>query len=74
MTVNQLAREFKVRPAVIYNIIYSLEITQDIAFSRQGRNYALTTNEVEIITRELRKRGYKKKLKARGQLSHPQRS
>jgi len=58
MTVNQLARHFKVRPAVIYDVIYTLETRDGIKFNKIGRFYTLKDEEIEIITQELKKRGY----------------
>lgn len=58
MTVMQLAKKFKVDRAVVYDVIYNLEIRYGIDFSRTGRTYLLEGNRLELVLKELKKRGY----------------
>ncbi len=58
MTVKQLAKKFKVDRAVIYDVIYNLEIKDGVGFKRSGRTYLLEGNRLELVLKELKKRGY----------------
>ncbi|MDD4041817.1 MAG: hypothetical protein PHP84_12495 [Mesotoga sp.] len=58
MTVSELARKYRVRLTVLYRLIYDLEFTTGNFFTRIGRKITFTPNEVEIVEKELQKRGY----------------
>ena len=58
MTVKQLARKFRVDRAVVYDVIYNFEIKDGVGFKRNGRTYILEGDRLEMVSRELRKRGY----------------
>ena len=59
MTVSDLARKYRVRLTVLYRIIYDLEFTSGNFFTRKGRKITFTPGEVEVVEKELHKRGYR---------------
>ena len=58
MTVKQLAKKFKVDRAVVYDVIYNLEIKDGVGFKRSGRTYLLEGDRLELVLKALKKRGY----------------
>ena len=54
-----LARKYGVNEILIYTIMRYLQTTHGVTFTKRGRRYALTTEEIELIEEELKRRGYK---------------
>lgn len=59
MRIVELAKEHRVRPQVIYNIIRDFEALGRIEINRTNRRLVLDGETVDIIKRELEERGYK---------------
>ena len=59
MTVQKIARRYRCGVNVVYSVIYTLSYKHGYEFSKRGRKYELTDREVELIRKELERRGYK---------------
>jgi hypothetical protein len=58
MRIIELAKEHRVRPQVIYNIIRDFEALGRIEINRTNRRLVLDGETVDIIRKELEERGY----------------
>lgn len=61
MRIIEIAKEHRVRPQVIYNIIRDFEALGKIDIDRTNRRLVLDGETVDMIRRELEERGYWKK-------------
>jgi len=59
MTVNEIAKQHRVKPQIIYTTIKQFEILGKIKVKRQGRKIILDKKNAEIIKKDLERRGYK---------------
>jgi len=58
MTVQELAKNFKVNRFVVYRIIYKLEDLGNYSFVRKRGKVELGKEDVEVIKKELENLGY----------------
>ncbi|WP_240739654.1 hypothetical protein [Marinitoga lauensis] len=58
MTINELAKTFKVNRFVIYRIIYKLEDLGEHYFMKKGKNYSFSKKDIDLLKLELEKLGY----------------
>jgi hypothetical protein len=57
----EIAKRYGVGELYIYTVMRHLETTRGVRFTRKGRRYALTSEEVELIEKELQRRGHSPK-------------
>lgn len=53
-----IAKRYRVNEVLVYMVIRYLEAKKGPSFTKRGHRYALTQEEVEVIERELHRRGY----------------
>lgn len=61
--VFQIAKKYRIRPAVIYTLIKQLEATRGVEFTKRGARFVITPEERALVESELEKpkRGKKQK-------------
>ena len=60
MSIRELARDYRIRPNHVYQVLYELESRRQIAPKRSGKYLQLTASELEAIEKELQRRGHLK--------------
>ena len=56
----QLARQFRVRVNVVYDVIYTLQTKKGLTFRKNGNRYNFTPDELDMVEAYLTKRGHQK--------------
>ena len=59
-TAMQLARQFRVRVNVVYDVIYTLQTKNGLTFRKTGNRYNFTPDELDMITTALKDRGHRR--------------
>jgi len=59
-TAMQLARQFRVRVNVVYDVIYTLQTKKGLTFRKNGNRYNFTPDELDMVEAYLTKRGHQK--------------
>ncbi len=55
-----LARQFRVRVNVVYDVIYTLQTKNGLTFRKNGNRYNFTPDELDMVTTALKDRGHQK--------------
>jgi len=55
-----LARQFRVRVNVVYDVIYTLQTKNGLTFRKIGNRYNFTPDELDMVTTALKDRGHQK--------------
>jgi len=63
MTVREIAKRFKVRKWLVYDVIDYIETVQGYNFKREGNRLVIDDKAYQRITKELERRGYYEKVK-----------
>lgn len=58
MKVMEIAKRYRMRPLVVYHLMYDLEALGIISLERSGRRLVLKPFDVAAIEKELQRRGY----------------
>jgi len=59
-TAMQLARQFRVRVNVVYDVIYTLQTKKGLTFRKTGNRYNFTPDELDMVTTALKNRGHQR--------------
>ncbi len=59
-TTMELARQFRVRVNVVYDVIYTLQTKKGLTFRKNGNRYNFTPDELDMVEAYLTKRGHQK--------------
>jgi len=59
-TAMDLARQFRVRVNVVYDVIYTLQTKKGLTFRKNGNRYNFTPDELDMVEAYLTKRGHQK--------------
>ncbi len=57
IAITELARQYSVRTAVVYDIIYTFQNKRHRKFRKVGHQYYLTPEQIELIEADLIKQG-----------------
>ena len=55
-----LARQFRIRVNVVYDVIYTLQTKKGKTFKKTGNRYNFTPDELDMITTALKDRGHRR--------------
>jgi hypothetical protein len=56
----ELARQFRIRVNVVYDVIYTLQTKKGKTFKKTGNRYNFTPDELDMITTALKDRGHRR--------------
>lgn len=56
----ELAKLYRVRVNVIYDVIYTLQTKKGLTFRKNGNRYNFTPEELDMVEAYLNKRGHQK--------------
>lgn len=59
-TAVELARQFRVRVQVVYDVIYTLQTKNGLTFRKIGNRFNFTPEELDMVEAYLNKRGHQK--------------
>jgi hypothetical protein len=59
-TAVELAREFRVRVQVVYDVIYTIQTKNGLTFRKVGNRFNFTPEELDMVESYLNKRGHQK--------------
>ena len=59
-TAMDLARQFRVRVNVVYDVIYTLQTKNGLTFRKTGNRYNFTPDELDMVTNALKDRGHQR--------------
>jgi hypothetical protein len=59
-TAMDLARQFRVRVNVVYDVIYTLQTKNGLTFRKTGNRYNFTPDELDMVTTALKDRGHQR--------------
>lgn len=54
-----IAMKYRLSEMQVYSVMRYLRTTKGVKFTRQGKRYNLTKEEVQVVEKELERRGYK---------------